>query len=313
MLQRSRSALLATLLLAAFAPTARAGYITEIVTFGDSLSDTGNLFAATGGFPPPPYAGGRSSNGPVWLEYLAARLGVKAPTPSQTGGTNYAWAFADSGSGTSPVPGAPGGAAVPNVGAQVDQYLATHTLNPTQLVTLWAGPNDFFDGQLDPTVPVANLADAITDLAGAGGKIFLVPNMPHLDRVPYAQTLTPDQRAGLAALTQAYNTALATRLGQLETALGVTIHHVDVAGLLARAQANPGAHGFTNVTDSAVAAGAYSGEGYLFWDHVHPTTAAHAMIGEAAYLAATPEPSSFALLATAAVGGLAWSRRRKAA
>jgi len=45
--------------------------ITEIVVFGDSLSDTGNLFAhliseGLPGFPPsPPYYYGRFSNGPA--------------------------------------------------------------------------------------------------------------------------------------------------------------------------------------------------------------------------------------------------------
>ena len=54
----------------------------ETVFFGDSLSDTGNLFLATGGtagpvfspdpamppprFPTPPYVGGRASDGLVW-------------------------------------------------------------------------------------------------------------------------------------------------------------------------------------------------------------------------------------------------------
>ena len=36
----------------------------ELVVFGDSLSDTGNLYAASGGFPPsPPYFDGNFSNG----------------------------------------------------------------------------------------------------------------------------------------------------------------------------------------------------------------------------------------------------------
>jgi phospholipase/lecithinase/hemolysin len=47
----------------------------HIVVFGDSLSDTGNA--------------GRFSNGPVWVEQLAARLEV-ALRPAQAGGLNFA-------------------------------------------------------------------------------------------------------------------------------------------------------------------------------------------------------------------------------
>jgi phospholipase/lecithinase/hemolysin len=50
---------------------------TNLYVFGDSLSDSGNLFALTGGTlpPSPPYAG-KMSNGPVAVEYLAANLGL---------------------------------------------------------------------------------------------------------------------------------------------------------------------------------------------------------------------------------------------
>src|SRR4051794_6489859 len=72
----------------------RAGGITGIVSFGDSLTDTGNLYAATGQ-PPAPYDMGRFSNGPLWVEYLANQLGVAAPTASLLGGSNYAWAGAE--------------------------------------------------------------------------------------------------------------------------------------------------------------------------------------------------------------------------
>src|SRR5690349_5751265 len=47
----------------------------DLVVFGDSLSDTGDLFEMIG-YPPPPYVEGRFSNGLVWAEYLAASLGL---------------------------------------------------------------------------------------------------------------------------------------------------------------------------------------------------------------------------------------------
>jgi phospholipase/lecithinase/hemolysin len=59
----------------ASAVPARAEIFTELVVFGDSLSDTGNA--------------GRFSNGPVWVEHLAKSLGLPL-RPSRAGGTNHA-------------------------------------------------------------------------------------------------------------------------------------------------------------------------------------------------------------------------------
>ena len=52
--------------------------ISQVISFGDSLSDTGNLFELTSGaIPPEPlYFDGRTTNGPVWVELLSIDLGV---------------------------------------------------------------------------------------------------------------------------------------------------------------------------------------------------------------------------------------------
>ncbi len=141
--------------------SARAGEITGIVTFGDSLSDTGNTFLAAG-IPPAPYYQGHYSNGPIWLEYLAGRLGVAAPLPSLAGGTDNAWGGAQTGDGLSFMK-------TPNIGLQISTFLAANTLNAHQLITVWGGANDFLNaGQTNPLVPVANLVGEITTLAGGG-------------------------------------------------------------------------------------------------------------------------------------------------
>ena len=54
---------------------AAAGAPAAVIAYGDSLSDNGNLFKATGQ-PGPPYFQGRASNGPVAVELLAADLGI---------------------------------------------------------------------------------------------------------------------------------------------------------------------------------------------------------------------------------------------
>ena len=63
-----------------------------IYSFGDSLSDVGNVDLATGGIEPAsPYVDGQFSNGPVWAQDLAGKLGLPALIPSLAGGTDYAF------------------------------------------------------------------------------------------------------------------------------------------------------------------------------------------------------------------------------
>ena len=65
--------LLSAFLLAILGQTAgSAAPFNEIVVFGDSLSDNGNLVLIEGQPVPDPelYWEGRLSNGPVWVEYL---------------------------------------------------------------------------------------------------------------------------------------------------------------------------------------------------------------------------------------------------
>ena len=52
----------------------------EMKIFGDSLSDTGNMFAlsSTQIPPQPPYFGGRFSNGPNWVDQVASQTGSGA-------------------------------------------------------------------------------------------------------------------------------------------------------------------------------------------------------------------------------------------
>src|SRR4051794_146985 len=73
---------------------APAGLFGKVVVFGDSLSDVGNVSAATGGAVPasPPYFHGRFSNGPVYAETLAEYVGAAplAPAFAVPGGTDYA-------------------------------------------------------------------------------------------------------------------------------------------------------------------------------------------------------------------------------
>jgi phospholipase/lecithinase/hemolysin len=257
----------------AFLPSWDLGRITEIVAFGDSLSDTGNYLA--GERLKPCYSAGRFSNGLLWLEHLAALLGVPAPTPSRTGGTNYAWATTTRTGHAAPN--------VPNLLTQIGDYLSRHTPHPGVLVTVWSGGNDFLTGKYNPAAPVKNLGEGITTLARAGCRHFLLPNLPLLGLLPAARHLNYLKRSAANALTRVYNALLKRKLRALARRLGVTIHHLDVCRLFREAHARPTAFGFTNVTEAALRSGTAGGHQYLFFDHIHPSSATHQQIGEQAF------------------------------
>ncbi|KAI8615181.1 hypothetical protein BC830DRAFT_1168828 [Chytriomyces sp. MP71] len=66
-------ALIIVCLALVFSITEATATFTTVVSFGDSISDNGNLYASFGK-PKSPYWKGRYSNGPVWSEYLASFL-----------------------------------------------------------------------------------------------------------------------------------------------------------------------------------------------------------------------------------------------
>src|SRR5438874_1472870 len=73
------------------ATTVLAAPFTQLVVFGDSLSDVGNISSATfGSTPGQYYYNGRFSNGPVYAEALASGLGLPM-VRSTASGNDFAY------------------------------------------------------------------------------------------------------------------------------------------------------------------------------------------------------------------------------
>jgi len=272
---------------------------TGLYSFGDSLSDTGNVFAATGGATPAsPYFDGNFSNGPVWADLLGGMLGLGSPTASLTGGTNYAW-----GGARTLVDGG-----VPSTQTQVDTYLidAGGAADPNALYTIWTGGNDIQSLNF-PEIVAGGLAvaDIANDLLTAGAQNILVLNVPNLGLTPIAD----GNEAGATIFTGIFNDNVAAGLAALGSS---NVTSVDSFALLDAIVANPGAFGLTNVDDNCLATTGGLGaacDTYLFWDDLHPTATGHQLIADAAYAAVVPVPAALWLFGSALMGLVVLKRK----
>lgn len=66
----------------------------RVISLGDSYSDTGNLYERTGRtHPAPPYYRGRFSNGPLWIDRLAAHYRASLENHAVAGATSDSTVF----------------------------------------------------------------------------------------------------------------------------------------------------------------------------------------------------------------------------
>ena len=280
---------------------ASASQFDQVVVFGDSLSDAGNISLTLSPDANPPQRF-TTNPGLTAAEVLAARLGMPIQ-PSLLGGTDFA--FGGAGLNNNALPGS----TIPTLPEQLQMYLATTggKANPRALYQVWGGANDIFylnDNLTDPNaVAAGTVAAAATEvkllgqLKAAGAKYVVVYNLPDLGKTPAGIADGPVAQAGGTQLALAYNGVLNDGIARLSHS-GLNIIPVNTFALLNEVIANPGAYGFSNVTEAACGADAMAvmcgptGSGmpftypqgtdqtYLFADGVHPTTATNAMLGQ---------------------------------
>jgi phospholipase/lecithinase/hemolysin len=271
--------------------------LTNVVVFGDSLSDNGNFFEYMKHQLPmdPPYYRGRFTNGPVWVELLTESFYHRNASSHLL---DYAYA----------------GAAVLNdddetpltLRNEVSSYLLSHQdqADPNSLYVVWIGANNYLALPEDGEQTVREVNDGIKaslqHLIDRGAKYFLVLNMPDLGRTPGARDY--DAVAALTNMAERHNELLVATIDAMKTANpSVQFVSFDVKSALDEMLTRPQAYGFTNVTDTCYESAAqglslHGGlaiaahikvkatpnacDGYLFFDPVHPTVMAHRIMAE---------------------------------
>ncbi len=296
--------------------------ISDVFVFGDSISDTGNVFEATDGDVPvsPPYFEGRFSNGPVWVEQFAAELGLEAEAVLN-GGTNFAVGAARASRDVDFVVGDEE-FTVPSILSQVELFFGSQTdifdkfkefffnrdkADKDALYVILIGGNDIRDVVLDldggfdgPTTinrAITNIAEAIRDLEDEGARIFLVANVPNPGLSPETTARGLDAVMLATDLATSFNTQLQAALDTLEADLNITLFRLDTFALLEEIVAAPEAFGLTNVTDPCLEGSTpdFTGgtpcanpDDFLFWDLIHAATKTQAVLADRALTAIAP-------------------------
>ena len=288
---------------------AQAPTFTQVIVFGDSLSDDGNIahrVRDTIGFSYPSsnfnYSDYRftddTNTSPAanlyvgtWHEQLEKTfLGLAVAKNSLDGGTDYAFGGATTKNGTQdrtiinnpfPFGGGDFTITIDNMGKQINDYLASHAADPNALYILWGGGNDLFDDYRPQSVTdtATRVGLLIISLANAGARNFLVPNVPPLGAVPNSFG-DPNRVAGLDQASASYRTQLSLAIGSVVSGFkgnGITIHvyNLDVWLGMIRVLGQPAKYNFVNTIDSAQGASGVNPDQYVFWDDIHPTTGGH--------------------------------------
>ncbi len=278
-----------------FSMSSHSVVLRHVVVFGDSLSDTGNLYAYTKHKIPssPPYDRGRFSNGPIWIDALAAEYSL-LDTPLNV--LNYAF-------GGAVVSTSMDESGLFTLRQEVDTYLLSHgdIASPDGLFVIWMGANNYLSlaETLDTSAVTHGIAGSIQRLIEHGATNFVVINLPDLGRSPAAKFLgiqdnlhqaTEQHNADLQQVTlelQAKYPTAHVMYFDANTLLNDVFEHAAKYGFVNTVEACDGSAIRAQLSDNMIVLTAImpdkiskslACEGYLFFDPIHPTTQAHQLL-----------------------------------
>ena len=296
----------------------------RVVVFGDSLSDPGNAFVFTGMALTPPYTspipgllipdypyargGHHLSNGSTWIEQLATRmkLGNSVGPALRVPGKFSNYAIDRTRACSNPDPAIPFPSHIDLTTQVQDLFLDQfeETAPSDALYVVFVGSNDVRDAlallqigdQASAQTAIACALKSITGnlnaLIGAGGRTFLIANIPNLGLIPAIAIQGPVVQAGATKVTESFNAKLGSILIGLEQfwaqqATQISFVRLDTFTLITNLiEQAPMQNPNLNVTDSCIdtltGKVCAPAKNNLFWDSIHPTKTGHAFLAEEA-------------------------------
>ena len=259
---------------------------TSLYIFGDGVSTTTNNPLA-GQY----YYGLRRSNGRVWVEVLAQRLGLGANSITNVNWSNSTnnWSYY--------------GQYSPNLVTNINNFPKPSDA-ATALFIVWVNDADFV-GDMTDIYPSTNIAtwtnainqsltnhwNVITNLYYAkGARTLIMPKAVDITEIPEYDLITSSAtKSFIRQRVIDFNTAFTTLLNQARASLpGITIYEPDFFCLLDNVLTNAAAYGLTNALYNGqpfdalegLANAATNGPGtnYIFWDDDDPTAMFHAVL-----------------------------------
>ena len=273
--------LLAVVLMILLSSVTTGSAFTALYVFGDSLSDTGRNPA-----PAPDYYDGRYSNGPLWIEYLSAQLGLPYNASNN---------FAVSGSTTA------------DLQSQIAGLTSSTNLQ-SGLFSVLSGGNDFLDASpvlgvndaawgVVVSNAVLNLTNAVSTLYALGAREVMVGNLAYVGQTPAFLGTPVGYAEYVDSKVALFNARLASALTNLaQLAPGLRIYALDDNLAFANLLSSPAKYGLTVTTNGALedpnlTDKSFTGPGadYVFWDVVHPTTKVDALTAAGAFQSVSPQ------------------------
>lgn len=284
----------------------------DIIAFGDSLTDVGNVSGLTvPGFSPVIngyYQETHFSDNIIWVEILANYWKLPARTPGRTNsttlppspkGNTWAWGGSEAAKGMVQQQGVT--EPIPNLLSEINEYFLSNSANPMTLYTIWSGADNLLiGGKFGPEAgkdAVKAVKEAMERLNIAGARHILVFNMPRLGDTPSAQSGGKGSILAADIYSYYYNKDLRKMLKKLvkNSNFHANIYFVDIYTEILKVVTTvnhgntyvpaffvPGAPvAINNVTDEALTFFQHTGTfptNYLFWDDVHPTTQGHQVV-----------------------------------